>query len=296
MQYRTVSTSLKNGENQGMISPDIDTILRNALREDIGSGDITTSSLIPEGHSANAVLVAKADFVLAGLPFAERVFRLADSSIKFSPRKKEGSRVKTGNVIAKIRGGTAGLLTAERTALNLVQRLSGIATLTDRYVRAVKGLGVKITDTRKTAPGLRFFDKYAVRTGGGDNHRFGLFDGVLIKDNHIAAAGGAGRAVRLARSKVPHLLKIEVEVKNLAEVKEALSAGADVIMLDNMSLERVKKAVAVIRGADPDILIEASGGINPGNVSSIAAAGVDIISIGAITHSAPAADISMKFD
>lgn len=279
-----------------MVSPEIDAVLRRALAEDAGSGDITTSSLIPEGHTCRAVLLAKDDFILAGLPFAERVFHLADGGIKFVPLKKEGSRVKKGSVIARISGGTAALLAAERTALNLLQRLSGIATLTGAYVRAVKGLGVKITDTRKTAPGLRFFDKYAVRTGGGHNHRFGLFDGVLIKDNHIAAAGGTGTAVRLARSRVPHLLKIEVEAKNLTEVKEALSAGADAIMLDNMPVEKIKKAVAVIRRAGQGILIEASGGVTPGNVRSIAEAGVDIISVGALTHSAPAADISMNID
>ncbi len=279
-----------------MLSRGIDSLLRRALAEDLGPGDITTSLLIREGHTSRAVLVAKDDFILAGLPFAERLFRLADSGVRFTSLKKEGSRVKKGSAVARVSGGTAGLLAAERTALNLLQRLSGIATLTDSYVKAVKGLGVKITDTRKTAPGLRFFDKYAVRAGGGDNHRFGLFDGVLIKDNHIAAAGGTARAVRLARSRVPHLFKIEVEVKNLTEVKEALSAGADVIMLDNMPVEKVKKAVAVIRSSDPGILIEASGGISPGNVRSIAEAGVDMISVGALTHSAPAADISMKFD
>ena len=273
-----------------------DGVLIRALKEDIGSGDITSSSLIPENHTSRAVFIAKSGFVLAGVPFAERVFKLVDGGIQFKALKKEGSRIKAGDVIAKIKGDTKGLLTAERTALNMLQRLSGIATLTDRYVKSVKGHGVKITDTRKTVPGLRFFDKYAVRIGGGSNHRYGLFDGVLIKDNHIAVSGGAGKAVKLARSKAHHLLKIEVEVKNLSEVKEALSAGADVIMLDNMMVREIKKAVDFIRGKKPDLIIEASGNINLDNAGKIAGTGVDLISVGYITHSVRAADISMKFN
>jgi nicotinate-nucleotide pyrophosphorylase (carboxylating) len=273
-----------------------DGVLISALKEDIGSGDVTSSSLIPESHISNAVLIAKSGFVLAGVPFAERVFKLVNRGIQFKTLKKEGSRIKAGAVIAKIKGDTKGLLTAERTALNMLQRLSGIATLTDRYVKSVKGRRVKIADTRKTAPGLRFFDKYAVRIGGGSNHRYGLFDGVLIKDNHIAVAGGAGKAVKLARSKAHHLLKIEVEVKNLSEVKEALSAGADVIMLDNMPVREIKKAVDIIRRKNPDLIIEASGNINLDNVGEIAETGVDLISVGYITHSVRAADISMKFN
>jgi nicotinate-nucleotide pyrophosphorylase (carboxylating) len=273
-----------------------DGVLISALKEDIGSGDITSSSLIPENHISRAVLIAKSSFVLAGVPFAERVFKLVNGGIQFNALKKEGSRIKAGAVIAKIKGDTKSLLTAERTALNMLQRLSGIATLTDRYVKSVKGHRVKIADTRKTAPGLRFFDKYAVRIGGGTNHRYGLFDGVLIKDNHIAVAGGAGKAVKLARLKTHHLLKIEVEVKNLSEVKEALSAGADVIMLDNMTVREIKKAVDIIRGKKPDLIIEASGNINLDNAGEIAGTGVDLISVGYITHSVRAADISMKFN
>jgi len=271
-----------------------DKILLNALHEDIGNGDITTSSLIAEKHVSKAEIIAKSDFMLAGIPFVERTFQLIDKNIKFIIFKKDGSHVKTRDVIAKITGNTRNILMAERTALNLLQRLSGTATLTDRYVQRVKGLKVKIADTRKTAPGLRIFDKYAVRTGGGHNHRYGLFDGVLIKDNHIAAAGGVGKAVKLAGSKVHHLLKIEVEVKNIPEVKEALSAGADVIMLDNMPVKEMKKAVSIIRPKGPDVLIEASGNITLENVRSIAETGVDLISVGALTHSAPAADISMN--
>jgi len=271
-----------------------DHILLNALHEDIGNGDITSAALVPEAHISKAEVVAKKDLVLAGLPFAERTFRLIDNSIKFRSFKKDGSRVKAKTVIAKISGRTASLLKAERVALNVLQRCSGIATLTAAYVARVKGTDARITDTRKTAPGLRFFDKYAVMTGGGYNHRYGLFDGVLIKDNHIAAVGGIGRAVRLARSKAQHLLKIEVEVTNMREVQEALSAGADVIMLDNMKVDMMRKAVSVIRRKSEEVSIEASGDVTLENVRSVAETGVDLISAGALTHSAPAADISMN--
>lgn len=274
----------------------IDTVLINAINEDIGSGDVTTSALIPEDSMSEALLVAKEDIVLAGLPFAERVFQLVDSGLKFKALKREGSYVKSGSVVARIGGNTGSLLIAERTALNMVQRMSGIATFTNAYVKAVNGLKVKIADTRKTAPGLRFFDKYAVRTGGGWNHRFGLYDGVLIKDNHIAAVGGVGKAVRLARTGAHHLLKIEVEVKNIPEVNEALSAGVDVIMLDNMSVDMMKKAVTTIRKKRPDILIEASGNMNLTRVREVAETGVDLISVGGLTHSAPAADLSLEFN
>jgi len=274
----------------------IDSVLSSALKEDIGSGDVTTSALVTANRQSGASLVAKDDFIVAGLPFADRVFHLVDPGLKFRSLKKEGCRVKAGTVIATVSGNTAALLTAERTAVNFLQRLSGIATLTRKYVDAVKGLKVKIADTRKTAPGLRYFDKYAVRAGGGTNHRFGLYDGVLIKDNHIQAAGGIGKAVRLARMRAHHLLKIEAEAAALAEVSEALNAGADIIMLDNMPLERIKKAVGLIRGSSSGVIIEASGNVHLDNVRGIAEAGVDIISVGAITHSAPAADISMRFD
>jgi len=273
----------------------IDRIITNALEEDIGSGDITTTALIPEDHVSSASLIAKENFILAGLPFAKRTFELVDSNLKFRALKKEGGLVKAGTVAATIKGSTRSLLTAERTALNILQRLSGIATLTNEYVKAVKGLGTGIVDTRKTAPGLRFFDKYAVKTGKGTNHRYGLFDGVLIKDNHIAAAGGIAKAVKLAHSKAHHLLKIEVEVKDLKEVREAVSAGADIIMLDNMQPDMIKEAVDIIRKKAPSITIEASGNVSLKNVRRIAETGVDLISIGALTHSAPATDISLKF-
>ncbi len=273
-----------------------DAVIINALKEDIGNCDITTSSLIPEKHVSKAALVAKGGFILAGLPFAERTFNLIDKSLKFRNFKKDGSLIKEGNTIAKINGNTRNLLMAERVVLNILQRLSGIATLTESYIKRVKGLKVKIMDTRKTMPGLRFFEKYAVRTGGGYNHRYGLFDGVLIKDNHIAAVGGVGKAIRLARLKSHHLLKIEVEVKNLSEVKEAISSGADIIMLDNMPIDKIKKSVRLIRSKNPYVIIEVSGNINLENVRTIAETGVDLISIGALTHSAPAVDICLKFD
>jgi nicotinate-nucleotide pyrophosphorylase (carboxylating) len=278
-----------------MIS-DTDHILINALREDIGNDDVTTSSLISDGSSSRAAIRAKGDFVLAGLPYAQRVFTLMDDGARFSGFKKEGERTRPGQILAKVRGNTRGLLMAERTALNVLQRLSGIATLTDRYVSRIRGTGVRIADTRKTVPGFRVLDKYAVRIGGGYNHRYGLFDGILIKDNHIASVGGVGRAVKLARERAHHLLKIEVEVTTLSEVKEAVTAGADVIMLDNMSVDKMEKAVKMIRKKDRRTVIEASGDIDLENVRDVAETGVDIISVGALTHSAPAADISLKFD
>ncbi|HLA50042.1 MAG TPA: carboxylating nicotinate-nucleotide diphosphorylase, partial [Thermodesulfovibrionia bacterium] len=224
-----------------------DSILINALLEDIGEGDVTTNTIIPKNHRSKAVLIAKEDFVLAGLPFTERIFKLINSALKFKANKKDGDIVKKGAVIAMINGNTRSLLTAERTALNILQRLSGIATLTCRFVEKVKGLPVKIIDTRKTMPGLRTFEKYAVRAGGGKNHRFGLFDGILIKDNHINAAGGIEKAVKMAKLKAQHMLKVEVEAKNIREVRSALSAGAEIIMLDNMSIEDIKKSVRMIR-------------------------------------------------
>ncbi len=271
-----------------------DTALIKALKEDIGHGDITTSLLIAEGHKSTAVLIARENFILAGIPFAEKIFKLIDSEIKFKADKKDRDAVKAGSVIARINGNTRCLLTAERVALNLLQRLSGIATLTHRFVEKVKGLPVKIIDTRKTTPGFRFFEKYAVRVGGGSNHRFGLFDGVLIKDNHIAVAGGIKKAIKLARAGAQHMLKVEVEVGNIRELEQALSAGADIIMLDNMSIKEMRKAVKIVRLKSPGTILEASGNITTENVRATAQTGVDLISIGALTHSATAVDISME--
>jgi len=277
-----------------MMNPEIDRIILNALNEDIGSGDITTSCIVSEGHESKGVIVSKDEFILAGMPFVERTFGLIDQGLRFSPKKKDGSRIKKGDILATLRGRTRSLLMAERVALNILQRLSGIATQTSRFVELVKGMPVKVVDTRKTVPGIRALDKYAVRVGGGYNHRYGLYDGLLIKDNHITVAGGIKNAIRLARSKAHHLFKIEVEVKNIAEVKEAIKAGADIIMLDNMSVKKIKRAVELIRREVPSIIIEASGGVRLENICSIARAGVDLISVGSITHSVAAPDISIE--
>jgi nicotinate-nucleotide pyrophosphorylase (carboxylating) len=263
--------------------------LKLALEEDIGAGDITSGLLIPEDNRASAVLVAKGSFTLAGLPFAEEVFMSLDKEIKFTYLSEEGSIVKKSTVLARISGRTRSLLAGERVALNILQRLSGIATLTNKFVKKVEGLEVKILDTRKTTPGMRYLEKYAVRTGGGHNHRFGLYDGILIKDNHIEAAGGIKSAV--AKAKENFRTKIEIEAESLKDVKDAVQAGADIIMLDNMSVRDIKKAVKI---AGKKAQLEVSGNVAMDKVRRLAETGVDFISIGALTHSAPAADISMK--
>jgi nicotinate-nucleotide pyrophosphorylase (carboxylating) len=270
-----------------------DEVLKNALKEDIGSGDITTCAVIPEGHTSRAVIIAEEPFVLAGLPFTERIFNLVDSRLIFKAVKNEGDSVRKGTVLARVRGSTRSILTGERTALNLLQRLSGIATGTREFVKLVKGLGVRISDTRKTTPGLRWFEKYAVRVGGGSNHRSGLYDGILIKDNHIAVSGSMRKAVKRVRRGAHHMLKIEVEAKSIREVKSALSAGVDIIMLDNMSVHVMEKAVELIRSRNPVITIEASGNIRLETVERVARTGVDLISAGALTHSSRAVNISM---
>jgi len=271
----------------------IDAIIRNALAEDIHTGDITTQSLQLKPGVASGILKAKEDMIVCGLSVAGRVFSILDSNSNFLPRCSEGDFVTTGTVIAELSGDAAYLLQGERVALNLMQRMSGVATLTARYVRAVEGTKARIVDTRKTTPGLRILEKYAVRVGGGINHRTGLYDGVLIKENHIAAAGGIAEAIRRARGYIPHTLKIEIETESLADVSEALSAGADIIMLDNMDINAMKEAVAIIAGR---ATVEASGGVNLATVRAIAETGVDIISVGALTHSAPAMDISMLLE
>lgn len=271
----------------------IDAIIRNALAEDIHTGDITTQALqLPPGR-ISGFLKAKEDMVICGIKVAERVFSLLDEGVTFNPRCADGDFISSGTVIADMSGDASLLLQGERVALNLLQRMSGIATLTSRYVRAVEGTRVRIVDTRKTTPGLRILEKQAVRIGGGINHRTGLYDGVLIKENHIAAAGGIATAIRRARAYIPHTLKIEIETESLQDVKEALSAGADIIMLDNMDVSTMKEAVAIIAG---QALVEASGGVNLATVRGIAETGVDIISVGALTHSAPSMDISMLLE
>ena len=270
----------------------IDNIILNALKEDMSLGDITTDCLIDENSVSHAVLIAKEEGTIAGLDVAERVFHLLDAGVKFKRNVNDGERVKKGDIIAEIEGSSRVLLKAERTALNFLQRLSGIATKTGEFCARVKDLPVRIVDTRKTTPGLRFLEKYAIRAGGGHNHRFSLSDGVLIKDNHITAAGGIKNAVETARRNIPHTIKIEVETETLEQVREALECGADIIMLDNMSLETMREAVAVIgKGA----ITEASGNVNINTVRDVAETGVDIISVGELTHTVKAFDISMKF-
>ncbi len=265
-------------------------LIHRALEEDIGPGDITTSLLIPDENESRALYIAKGNFVLAGLPFSREVFQILDPSISFKMFYNEGVNVIKGDVVAEVHGKTRAILSGERVSLNILQRLSGIATLTSMYVDRIKGLKAKIVDTRKTTPCQRFMEKYAVRMGGGGNHRFGLFDGILIKDNHIEAVGSIKEAVKLAKSSY-HLAKIEVEVENLYDLKEAIKAGADIVMLDNMSVSDIKEAVKISNGR---VLLEASGGVKLENVRDIAEAGVDLISVGALTHSAVAVDISLK--
>lgn len=266
-----------------------------ALAEDIGPGDITTLSTVPEDTSAGGEMIAKEPGVISGIDAAAWVFERIEPGVSFVPRVKNGARVAVGDVIAELNGNAHALLAGERLALNLLQRLSGVATLTARFVEAVTGTGASIVDTRKTTPGLRALEKAAVRDGGGRNHRLGLSDGVLIKDNHLAAIGGPDRitrAIKQAKARAPHTAKIEVEVTNLAETLEAAEAGADIILLDNMSVAEMTEAVTIVaRRAQ----VEASGGVQLDTVRAIAEAGVDLISVGALTHSAPALDISLKF-
>ena len=271
----------------------LDDIILNALREDIHTGDLTTLAVVPEPRHATARLVAKEPLVVAGIEVAARVFQLLDSSTVVTPCCKDGSRLAKGALLATMAGDAASLLQAERVALNLLQRMSGIASLTAQYVTAVAGTKARIVDTRKTTPGLRMLEKYAVRVGGGVNHRTGLYDGILIKENHIAAAGGIAEAISRARAYIPHTLKIEIETETVEQVQEALTAGADIIMLDNMDCPTMQRCVGLIAGR---ALVEASGGVNLETVRAIAETGVDIISIGALTHSPRAMDISMLLD
>jgi nicotinate-nucleotide pyrophosphorylase (carboxylating) len=265
-------------------------LLQHAIEEDIGYGDITTALLIPEESESRALYVAKANFVIAGFPFAREVFNILDQDTVFKTFFAEGAKVRRGDILGEVSGKTKTLLAGERVGLNILQRLSGVATLTSSFVDAVMGTDAKIIDTRKTTPCMRFMEKYAVRMGGGVNHRFGLFDGILIKDNHIEAVGSITKAVSLAKAG-HHLAKIEVEVENLNDLQEAIEAGADVIMLDNMSVNDMKEAVKIVQKRVP---LEASGNVSLQNVREIAETGVDLISVGALTHSVVAADISLK--
>jgi nicotinate-nucleotide pyrophosphorylase (carboxylating) len=265
-------------------------LIKHAIEEDIGHGDVTTNLLVPETNESKALYIAKGNFVLAGMPFAKEVFRILDPSVSFTIFYNEGVKVSRGDVLAEVAGKTRVLLAGERISLNILQRLSGVATLANQFVDAVRGTKARILDTRKTTPCQRFMEKYAVRVGGGTNHRFGLYDGILIKDNHIEEVGSITGAVTRAKSG-HHLARIEVEVENLKELQEAIEAGADIVMLDNMSVRDMAEAVAY---AGERVTIEASGNISLTNVREVAETGVDLISVGALTHSATAADISMK--
>jgi nicotinate-nucleotide pyrophosphorylase (carboxylating) len=273
------------------MDPSLHRLIQQALSEDIGNGDVTSEAIIPADATATAEIKAKQDLVLAGIDVAREVFYSLDPSTKFEPLAKDGDKIKSGAVLARVSGKTRVLLAGERVALNLLQHMSGIATLTAKYVERLKGTKAQILDTRKTLPGLRQLEKHAVRMGGGKNHRMGLYDMVLIKDNHIKASGSITNACERVREKFYDRFKIEIETKSLDEVREALAVKADIIMLDNMLLDMMKKAVKMISG---NALVEASGNVTLETVRSIADTGVDFISSGSLTHSAPAADISMK--
>lgn len=270
----------------------IDKIVLNALEEDMPYGDVTTDNLIPENDVTEAKFIAKADGVIAGMPVVARVFELIDETISIEIFKNDGDTVQKGEIIAILKGHTAGILKGERTALNILQRLSGIATRTKVFTDLVKDFDVSVADTRKTTPGLRYLEKYAVRCGGGRNHRYSLSDAVMLKDNHIAAGGGILSAVSKVRANIPHTVKIEVEVENMDMVREAVESGADIIMLDNMNEAAMAEAVKYIDGR---ALVEASGDVTEERMVAIAQTGVDIISIGRITHSVKAMDISLRF-
>jgi len=275
----------------------LDTLIRRTLEEDGAEADITTLSTVPADQQASGTILTRETGVIAGLHVAAETFRLFDPVIKITLLVEDGASVQAGQELIQLSGPARSLLSAERVALNFLGRLSGIATLTARCVGALEGTSTRILDTRKTTPGLRALEKEAVRLGGGQNHRFGLNDGVLIKDNHIKAAGGIAPAIKAARHHAPHLLKIEIECETLAEVEQAVQAGADVILLDNMSVEMMREAVALVRRADLRTLLEASGNIGTDlhKLASVASTGVDFISLGALTHSAPNFDVSLEF-
>jgi nicotinate-nucleotide pyrophosphorylase (carboxylating) len=267
--------------------------VQRALAEDIGRGDITTDALIDGAAQASARLMAREQGIVAGLDLAEAAFRGVEPDIAFERLIADGQPVKAGDVIARISGSARALLSAERVALNFMTHMSGIASLTGRYVAAVAGTGARIVDTRKTLPGLRVFEKYAVRMGGGANHRFALDDAAMIKDNHIVAARGIGPAIRQVRAAIGHMVKICCEVDRIDQIEEALAAGVDVLLLDNMGHETLAEAVRLIAGR---AITEASGKVSLDTVAAIAASGVDVISVGRLTHSAPALDIALDFD
>lgn len=282
---------LHNGYNEVLIES-----IKGWLQEDVGSGDVTTAATIPEGHASTAIIHAKESGVIAGLSIAELVFHIVDPALEFRAEVQDGDRVKKGTVLCVVQGSTHKLLTGERLALNLLQRLSGIATRTRTFVDEISGLPVRLVDTRKTTPGHRQLEKYAVRVGGGHNHRFGLYDAVMIKDNHIKGSGGIAKAIERARAVIPHTMTIEVETENLSQVNEAIEAGADIIMLDNMNEKNMREAVHHIRNAAPHVKIEASGNVSLATIRGIAETGVDIISVGRLTYSFESLDISLDLN
>ncbi|MDF9409245.1 carboxylating nicotinate-nucleotide diphosphorylase [Pelotomaculum isophthalicicum JI] len=265
-------------------------LIVDCLNEDIGTGDLTTNSIVPADAVSTGYIKAKGNGTLAGMQVVDEVFRCLDPALQFQARAGDGELVERGRVLAEVSGNARAILTGERLALNFLQRLSGIATKTAHLVKLVAGTRSRIIDTRKTTPGLRMLEKYAVRVGGGHNHRFGLYDAVLIKDNHIKIAGGITNAVKAARRASPHTAKIEVEVESLAQLREALEVKSDIIMLDNMTVEMMREAVAIVAGR---ALVEASGGVTEENIQAVASAGVDLISVGALTHSVKSLDISL---
>lgn len=281
----------------GHASPALQGFARRALEEDVGRGDVTSTLTVSADARALGRFVARGPLVVSGLAAARAVFHAADPDLRFAATAGEGEAVPAGAVVAEVEGSARAVLAAERVALNVLMRLCGVATLTRRYVEAVGGTGARITDTRKTAPGMRPLEKAAVRAGGGTNHRAGLDDGVLIKDNHLALAGGVAAAVRRARTGAPHLLRVEVEVEDEDMLREALEAGADAVLLDNVGPEEVGGMVEVARRGHPQhVLVEVSGGVDIQTVRAYAEAGPDLISVGALTHSAPAADISLEVE
>ncbi|WP_059040366.1 carboxylating nicotinate-nucleotide diphosphorylase [Paenibacillus rubinfantis] len=280
-----------NGYNEGLVEA-----IRGWLKEDVGSGDVTTAVTIPVGHESKGIIHAKQGGIVAGMPVAQLVFEIVDPNLTFTPRVKDGERIEIGAILAEVEGSTHSILTGERLALNLLQRLSGIATRTKTFVEALGGLPTRLVDTRKTTPGHRMLEKYAVRTGGGSNHRFGLYDAVMIKDNHIKGAGGIAQAVSRARAHIPHTMTIEVETESLEQVEEALQAGADIIMLDNMAPDLMKEAVRRIKAKAPHVTVEASGNVSLETIRGIAESGVDVISVGRLTYSFESLDISLDLN
>lgn len=270
--------------------------IRLWLEEDIGTGDVTTLTTIPLEHASKGIIHVKEDGIVCGLRIAQEVFAVVDASLRFETKVVEGSSVNKGTILAEVEGNTRSILLGERLSLNLMQRLSGIATKTREFVDALEGVPTRLVDTRKTTPGHRLLEKYAVRVGGGHNHRFGLYDAVMIKDNHIKGSGGITQAVQAARQQIPHTMKIEVEVENFDQLHEALAAGADIIMLDNMIPAKMQEAVTIIKSKAPHIVVEGSGSVTPQTIKAMAETGVDVISVGRLTYSVAALDISLDLN